>query len=127
MKEDIEEWLDAKTLVFAREESVGTQFNIEIWLDDYRYSNIHQILFAEFHVLLHEWLVGLASRWTNYQTRKITEWSDQLVQEVTNASNVVSRAVYFWVDSILQWYITEFAIDTITSYSEAERNFFQGP
>ena len=39
----------------------------------------------------------------------------------------VSRSVYFWVDSILQGYITEFAVDTITSYSEAEINFFQGP
>ena len=50
-----------------------------------------------------------------------------MVQEVTSVSNVVSRAVDVWVDSILQGYITEFAIDTITSYSEAERDFFQGP
>ena len=52
--------------------------------------------------------------------REITEWGDQLVQEVTNVSNVVSRAVDFWVDSILQGYITKFAIDTINSYSEPE-------
>ena len=127
MKEEIEDWLDAKTLVFAQEESAGTRFSTERWLDDYIYSDIHEIFFVEFPVLLHEWLVGLASRRTNYQTRKITKWSDQLVQEVTNVSNVVSRAVDFWVDSILQGYITEFAVDTITSYSEAERNFFQGP
>ena len=42
------------------------------------------------------------------------------MQEVTNVSNAISRGVDFWVDSILQGYITEFAIDTITSYSEAE-------
>ena len=97
------------------------------WLDDYIYSDIHEILFVEFPILLHEWLVGLASRWTNYQTREITEWSDQLIQEVTRVSNIVSRAVDFWVDCILQGYITEFAKDTITSYSEAEQDFFQGP
>ena len=90
------------------------------WLDDYIYSDIHEILFVEFPILLHEWLVGLASRWTNYQTREITEWSDQMVQEITSVSNAISRAVDFWVDSILQGYITEFAIDTITSYSEAK-------
>ena len=50
-----------------------------------------------------------------------------MVREVTSVSNTISRAVDFWVDSILQGYITEFAVDTITSYSEAERNFFQGP
>ena len=52
-------------------------------------------------ILLHEWLVGLASRRTNCKTRDINEWSDQLVQEVTSVSNVVSRAVDFFVDSIL--------------------------
>ena len=50
-----------------------------------------------------------------------------MVHEVTSVSNPISRAVDFWVDSILQGYITEFVIDTITSYSEAERDFFQGP
>ena len=57
----------------------------------------------------------------------MVEWSDQLVHEITNVSNTISRVVDFWVDSILQGYITEFVVDTITSYSEAERNFFQGP
>ena len=68
----------------------------------------------------------MTSRQTNFQTREISEPRDQLVQEVTSVSNAVSGAVDFWVDSILQGYITEFAVDTITSYSEAERNFFQG-
>ena len=53
--------------------------------------------------------------------------SDQLVREVTNVSNTISRDVDFWVDSILQGYITEFVVDTITSYSEAERNFSKDP
>ena len=112
--------------MFAQEESAGTLFNVERWLDEYIYSNIHEIFFVEFFVLLHEWLLGLESRRTNFQTREINEWSDQLVQEVTSVSNSLSRAIDFWVDSILQGYITEFVVDTITSFSEAERNFFQG-
>ena len=55
------------------------------------------------------------------------EWSDQLVHKITTVSNPIYRAIDFWVDGILQGYITEFAVETITSYSEAERNFFQGP
>ena len=39
----------------------------------------------------------------------------------------MSRDVDFWVDSIMEGYITEFVVDTITSYSEAERKCFQGP
>ena len=49
------------------------------------------------------------------------------MSEITNVSNIISRVVDFWVDSILQGYIIEFAVEAITSYSEAERNFFQGP
>ena len=72
MKEDIEDWMDAKTLAFTKEESAGTRFSAERWLDDYIYSDIHEIFFVDFPILLHEWLVGLASRRTNCQTREIT-------------------------------------------------------
>ena len=50
-----------------------------------------------------------------------------MVREVTSVSNTISRAVDFLVDSILQGYITKFVVEAITSYSEDERNFFQGP
>ena len=39
----------------------------------------------------------------------------------------MSRAVDFWVDSIMEGYITELVFNTITSYSEAERKNSQGP
>ena len=50
-----------------------------------------------------------------------------MVREVTSVSYTISRAVDFGDDSILQGYITEFAVDTITSYNEVEINFFEGP
>ena len=50
-----------------------------------------------------------------------------MVREVTSVSNTISRAVYFWVDSILQGYITEFVVEAITSYSEDQIICFQGP
>ena len=110
--------MDAKTLVFAQEKR---------WLDDYIYSDIHEIFFAKFPILLLEWLSRLVTKQTNFQRREAIEWSDLLVHEVTSVSNPISRAVDFWVDSILQGYITEFAVDNITSYSEVERKYFQGP
>ena len=50
-----------------------------------------------------------------------------MVHEITSVSNTISKDVDFWVDSILQGYITNFVVETITSYSEAEINFIQGP
>ena len=75
--------------------------------------------------MMQERLSRLATRQKNFQRKEAVEWSDQLVCEITNVSNPISRATDFWVDSILQGYIIEFAVETITSYSEAERNFFE--
>ena len=49
------------------------------------------------------------------------------MQEVAQVSNPISIAVDFWIDSILEGYVTEFFVEAITSYSEVERQFFQGP
>ena len=48
MKEEIEDWLDSKTLVLMEEESAGTRLSIEKWLDKYIYSDIHDIFFVDF-------------------------------------------------------------------------------
>ena len=114
-------------LTFAQEESEGSRLSVENGLDQYIYSDIDKIFFVEFPIVLYECLSRLATRQTNFQRREAVEWSDQLVREITNVSNPISRVVDFWVDDILQGYITEFAVETITSYSEAERIFFQGP
>ena len=74
----------------------------------YIYSDIHETFFAEFPILLHELLSILATKKTKFQRRETVEWSDQLVREVTNVSNAISRAIDFWLDSILQGYIPEF-------------------
>ena len=41
--------------------------------------------------------------------------------------NKISRAIDFWVDSILEWYITKIVVDIVKYYSEVEREFFRGP
>ena len=101
--------------------------SVENWVDHYIYTDIHEILFAKFPIVLHEWLSILVRRKKNFKIRESLEWSDQLVCEVTIVSNTISRAVDFLVDIILQGYITKFVVEAITSYSEAERIFFQGP
>ena len=111
-------------LAFAQELSGRSRLSPENWLDQYLYTDIHEIFFAEFPIVLHEWLSRLATQQTNFQRREAVEWSAQLIRELAIVSNPISRAIDFWFDSILKGYITEFAVETITSYSEAERNFF---
>jgi hypothetical protein len=50
-----------------------------------------------------------------------------LIKKVKRVDNVMSRAVDYWFDSTIGGYITEFSIDRVESYSQAERYFFKGP
>ena len=63
----------------------------------------------------------------NFQARRIPVWTPARVNLVQHVNNEVSRAVDFWTTRTLEAFVTEFAIDTSTSFSEAERQFFKGP
>ena len=76
---------------------------------------------------MQEWLSELATWKTNFHRGGVAERTDQLTQEVAQVSNPISRDVDFWINSILEGYVTKFTVEVITSYSEAERHFFQGP
>ena len=71
-------------------------------VDEHIYFDIHEAFFAEFPIVLHEWLSILVRRQTNFQRREVVEWSDQLVHKVTSVSNTISRDVDFWVDNIFK-------------------------
>ena len=90
------------------------------WLEWYIYSDIHEVFFAEFPIVLHEWLCKLATQQRNFQGGEPKEWSLFLVERLKRINNPISRVVDFWVDSILEGYISEFVVDIITSYSEVE-------
>ena len=46
-----------------------------------------------------------------------------MIQQLKITSNTMSRDVNFWVESIMEGYITKFVVDIIVSYSEVKRNF----
>jgi hypothetical protein len=50
-----------------------------------------------------------------------------LIRHLNAVSNKVSHVVYFWLNSILGGYITEFIVDCTQSYNVVERDFFKGP
>ena len=101
-KKEIEDWIESKTLSFLQEESAISWLSTKNWLERYIYSDIHGIFFAEFPIVLHEWLSILATRQTNFQRREAVQWSAHLIREVASVSNPISRDIDFWVDSIFQ-------------------------
>ena len=46
---------------------------------------------------------------------------------MAQVSNPISISVDFWINSILEGYVTKFIVEAITSYSKVEGHFFQGP
>ena len=106
--------MESKTLSFVQEKSTRSWLSIENWLDRYLHINIHEIFFAEFPIVLHEWLSRLVTRQTKFQRREAIKWSAQLIHKLTSVSDPISRAIDFWVNIILQGYITEFTVETIT-------------
>ena len=100
-KPKIQDWVDFKELEFAREESEGTQWNPTDWLGRYNYSDIYEIFFFYFPIVLHEWLSKLETQQRNFQGGEPREWSPRLIEWLKRVNNPISRVVDFWVDSIL--------------------------
>ena len=96
-------------------------------MDRYIHNGPHEWFFCEFHVLLQEWLANFTNKKTNFQGGQSTSWTLELIQELQETNNKASRAIEVWLDSILEGYITEFAVDTNKSFSEAESEFFSEP
>ena len=101
IKKEIVDWLESKMLAFVQEESIGSQLSTKNWVDEYIYSDIHEIFFTEFPIVLHDLFSRLATCHKNFQRREAVEWSDQLVREITSVSNPIYRAVDYLVESIL--------------------------
>ena len=53
-------------------------------------------------------------------------WTPELIQTVKSIDNPISWVVDFWFASVLEVFITEFAVDQRKSFSEVERYFFKG-
>jgi hypothetical protein len=89
--------------------------------------DIHEIFFGGIHKELYEWLARLADTQFEIRSRPPMVWTSALIKKVKKVDNVVSRVVDHWFDSTIGRYITEFSIDRVDSYSQAERYYFKGP
>ena len=65
-KSEVEDWLDSKMFIFVLKESKGSQLSPKNWVHRYLYSDIHEIFFTEFPIVLQEWLSKLVSWQTKF-------------------------------------------------------------
>ena len=123
---EIDVWFEAKTKEFVEIENRNPNCNTEASLQTYIYTYIHEIFFATFPSELHLWLARLAVCSAHVKSDKPIEWNHEALQRLKNIDNTISRAVDFWLISLLSRFITEFIIDTVKAYSEVECQFFKG-
>jgi hypothetical protein len=125
-KEDIEVWLESKEKKFTEREKKNPKLSVEDWLQRYAFSDLHEVFFATFPTKLHAWLSRLVENKTSSHSDKPVEWTLEVIQRLKNTNNSISRAVDFWLNSLLEGFVTEFEVDMLKAYSEAERLFFKG-
>src|SRR5277367_2418749 len=124
---EIDDLIHDTYLKFTEKENKDPRHNPEEFLERYVFYDIYEIFFVGIHVELHEWLSRLTERRINFNEDQTPDWTPERIKLLKSVNNAVSRAVYFWTMRTLEAYVTEFAIDTQTSFSEAERQFFKGP
>jgi hypothetical protein len=122
---EIDAWFETKTREFVKKENRNPNHDNEVWLQKYIYTNVHKVFFATFPSELHSWLARLADCSGHTKSDKPAQWNQEVVQILKNIDNIVSRAVDFWLTSLLSGFIIEFVVDTVKAYSEAERQFFK--
>ena len=98
----------------------------EAWLQKYIYTDVHEVFFATFPSELHSWVERLVDSTGYVRSDRPVQWNQATVQRLKNTNNVVSRAIYFWLTILLLGFITEFIVDTLKAYTEAEHQFFKG-
>ena len=83
------------------------------------------IFFATFGNKLYDWLSKLTDTSILKKKRNII-WTPELIQIMKNLDNPITRIVDFWLASVLEGFVTEFAVEQRKRFSEAERYFFKG-
>ena len=124
---EIGDWLDETYLKFAEKENTNPCRSAREFLQRYVLCDAYESFFGTIHIELHQWLTRLAEKRTNFREGGFSVWTPARVNIVQSVNNEISRAVDFWTTQTLEAFMTEFSIDTGTSFSDVERRFFHGP
>ena len=126
-KKEIQDWMEKKETEFAEKENRNPRVSTEAWLDKYIFTDEHEIYFASLLGESHEWLSKLEETKCYMRSDKPVEWTPEAIEVLKKVDNSISRAIDYWIARILEGFVTEFAVDQVKRYNEAERHFFKGP
>jgi hypothetical protein len=122
-KIEIQKWIEDQEKDFVEAQNKNPNLSSEDWLEKYIFTDIHKIFFGGIHQELYEWLARLADTQFDIRSRLPVAWTSELIKKVKRVDNTVSWVVDHWFDSTIGGYITEFVVDRVESYSQAERYF----
>jgi hypothetical protein len=125
-KTKIQKWIEDQEKDLVESHNKNPNLSTEYWLERYIFTDIHEIFFGRIHQELYEWLARLEDTQFEIISRPPMVWMSVLIRKVKRVDNIVSQAVDHWFDSTIGGYITEFVVDRVESYSQAERYFFKG-
>ena len=125
-KEEIQKWVETKEKEFAKIENINPRLSVKDWLQRYIFANLHESFFATFPGELHAWLSRLGDNETFSRRVRPTEWTPKEIQRLERIDNPISRVVDYWLNSLLERFVTEFTMDMLKAYSEVEQYFFKG-
>jgi hypothetical protein len=127
IEDGIQKWIEYQEKDFTEAQDKNPNLSIEDWLGIHIFTDIHKIFFGGIQQELYEWLARLTDTQFEVKLRSPMVWMSTLIKKVKRVDNIMSRVVDHWFDSTIRGYITEFSIDRVESYTQAERYFFKGP
>lgn len=127
LKKEIKDWITLKEKEYSKQQNRNPHWTSKVWLYKYIYTDQHEIFYASFPSELYEWISRLVERKNCFKGDEPTVWTPELIQQLKNTTNRISRVVDFWIDSILGGFITEFTVESIVSYNKAKQIFFKIP
>jgi hypothetical protein len=85
------------------------------WMKRYVYTNLHEIFFEKFPIILTKWLEILVEKTRRYRATTSRKWNHEVVRHLNYVSSLTTCAVDFWLDNILGGHVTEFVVDKALS------------
>ena len=114
---EIEACFETKVKEFTEIENRNPNHDSQAWLQNYMYTDVHEVFFTTFQSKLHSWVERLADNTGYIRSDRPMQWNQAAVQRLKNTNNIVSRVVDFWLTNLLSGFITEFTVDTLKSYT----------
>ena len=109
-RDELNEWVWSNQKEFTERENRSPKLSTEAWLQKHIITDLHVIFFTTFGNKLYDWLSKLTDTSILKKKRDIV-WTLELIQTVKNLDNPITRAVDFWLASVLEGFVTEFAVD----------------